>query len=82
MAKLQDLKYWKQGQEFLQVTIPIISGDMTWISDSSLVNAVSEAGGMGILAAGNMPVKTFEKEVKIRLIFRLRRPIWGVKWAF
>ena len=65
MIKIQDLKYWKQGQEFLQVKIPIISGAMTWISDSGLVNAVSRAGGMGILAAGNMPVETFKKEVKI-----------------
>jgi len=64
MTKIQDLKYWKQGQEFLQVKIPIISGAMTWISNSGLVKAVSEAGGMGILAAGNMPVETFEKEVQ------------------
>ena len=34
---------------------PIISGAMTWISDAKLVEAVSDAGGMGVLAAGNMP---------------------------
>ncbi|MBN2135922.1 MAG: nitronate monooxygenase, partial [Acidobacteria bacterium] len=41
-----------------------ISGAMTWISDSGLVKAISEAGGFGVLAAGNMPVELLEQEVK------------------
>jgi len=64
MKNLQELKSWKRGSEFLRVRYPIISGAMTWISDSRLVKAVSGAGGMGVLAAGNMPADLFEKEVE------------------
>lgn len=64
MKNLQELKYWKRGTEFLRVKYPIISGAMTWISDSKLVKAVSDAGGMGVLAAGNMPGDLFEKEIR------------------
>ena len=64
MTKLKDFKYWKRGQEFLGVEYPIISGAMTWISDSKLVKAVSDAGGLGVLAAGNMPIDIFRQEIK------------------
>jgi enoyl-[acyl-carrier protein] reductase II len=64
MTKLKDFEYWKRGQEFLGVEYPIISGAMTWISDSKLVKAVSDAGGLGVLAAGNMPIDIFRQEIK------------------
>ncbi|MCK4889096.1 MAG: nitronate monooxygenase, partial [Candidatus Aminicenantes bacterium] len=64
MNKLSSTKYWKQGQEFLGVKYPVISGAMTWISDSRLVKAVSDAGGFGVLAAGNMPTDLFKEELK------------------
>jgi enoyl-[acyl-carrier protein] reductase II len=64
MTNLKDFKYWKRGQEFLGVEYPIISGAMTWISDSKLVKAVSDAGGLGVLAAGNMPADIFCDEIK------------------
>jgi enoyl-[acyl-carrier protein] reductase II len=64
METLTNFKFWKKGQKFLGVDIPIISGAMTWISTSGLVRAVSEAGGFGFLAAGNMPVEILEKEIK------------------
>lgn len=63
MKNLKDLKHWKRGQEFLGVEYPIISGAMTWISDFNLVKSVSEAGGLGVLAAGNMPPDLFCQEV-------------------
>ncbi|MCK4764309.1 MAG: nitronate monooxygenase [Candidatus Aminicenantes bacterium] len=65
MRKLKELKYWKRGQDFLGVKYPIISGAMTWISDAKLVKAVSDAGGMGVLAAGNMPADLLEKEINL-----------------
>jgi len=64
MTNLKDFKYWKKGQEFLGVEYPIISGAMTWISDSKLVKAVGDAGGLGVLAAGNMPADIFCQEIK------------------
>ena len=61
---------WQRGQEFLGVRCPIICGAMTWISDSELVAAVSQAGAFGSLAAGNLPPKTLEREIQ-----RTRRSI-------
>lgn len=56
-------KYWKRGQEYLNSKYPIISGAMTWISDSKLTKAIDAAGGFGVLAAGNMPVDLLESEI-------------------
>lgn len=64
MKNLKEFKHWKRGQEFLGVEYPIISGAMTWISDSKLVKAIDNAGGLGVLAGGNMPPELFEQEIK------------------
>jgi len=65
MKSIKELQYWKKGQEFLGVEYPIICGAMTWISDSNLVKSVSKAGGLGVLAGGNMPVDYLQKEIDI-----------------
>ena len=62
MATLSDL--WKRGQDFLGVRYPIMCGAMTWISDSKLVSAVSNAGAFGCLAAGNMEPELLEEEIQ------------------
>jgi len=54
---------WKTGQEFLGTKYPIMSGAMTWISNHHLVSAVSNAGGFGCLAGGNMPPELFANEI-------------------
>jgi enoyl-[acyl-carrier protein] reductase II len=63
MAK-RPSKLWKRGADFLGVRYPLISGAMTWISDSRLVRTVGEAGAFGVLAAGNMPVGNLESEIR------------------
>jgi enoyl-[acyl-carrier protein] reductase II len=65
MTNIKDLRYWKCGQDFLGVEYPIVSGAMTWISDSKLVKAVSTAGGLGVLAGGNMPVEFLQNEITV-----------------
>jgi enoyl-[acyl-carrier protein] reductase II len=57
-------KLWNKGREFLGVRYPLISGAMTWISDSRLVRTVGEAGAFGVLAAGNMPVENLAAEIR------------------
>lgn len=57
-------RYWDKGRDFLGVRYPLISGAMTWISDSRLVRTVGEAGAFGVLAAGNMPPENLEAEIK------------------
>ena len=39
----------------LGIKYPIFQGGMAWVSDACLAAAVSEAGGLGIIAAGNAP---------------------------
>ncbi len=65
MKNIENFKFWKNGTDFLGTKYPIISGAMTWISDSKLVQSVGDSGGLGVLAAGNMPLDLFEKEIDI-----------------
>ncbi|MBV1816637.1 enoyl-[acyl-carrier-protein] reductase FabK [Clostridium cochlearium] len=46
------------------VNYPIIQGAMAWIADSSLVSAVSNAGGLGIIASGNQSTDMVKEEIR------------------
>ncbi|KAJ49291.1 enoyl-[acyl-carrier protein] reductase II [Clostridium tetanomorphum] len=46
------------------IQYPIIQGAMAWIADSSLAAAVSNAGGLGIIASGNAPVEVVREEIR------------------
>ena len=50
--------------EMAGVKYPIIQGGMAWIADSSLAAAVSNAGGLGIIAAANAPVDYIRDEIR------------------
>lgn len=50
--------------EKLGVKYPIIQGAMAWIADSSLAAAVSNAGGLGIIAGGTAPVEYIRDEIR------------------
>lgn len=39
--------------EMLGIEYPVFQGGMAWVADAQLAAAVSEAGGLGIIAAGN-----------------------------
>ncbi|HNW04183.1 MAG TPA: enoyl-[acyl-carrier-protein] reductase FabK [Oscillospiraceae bacterium] len=43
--------------DLLGIEYPIFQGGMAWIADASLAAAVSNAGGLGIIAAGNAPAE-------------------------
>lgn len=47
----------------LGIDYPIIQGGMAWVATAELAAAVSEAGGLGIIGTGNMPVANFRQEV-------------------
>ena len=49
--------------DILGIRYPIIQGGMAWVSDAELAAAVSEAGGLGIIAAGNAPADWVEQEI-------------------
>ncbi|MCY6372109.1 enoyl-[acyl-carrier-protein] reductase FabK [Clostridium ganghwense] len=48
----------------LGIKYPIIQGAMAWIADSSLAAAVSNAGGLGIIAGGTAPVEYVREEIR------------------
>lgn len=50
--------------ELLNIEYPIFQGAMARISDASLASAVSEAGGLGIIAGGTAPVDYVRNEVR------------------
>ncbi|MDF2906943.1 MAG: hypothetical protein K0R34_2264 [Herbinix sp.] len=50
--------------DLLNIEYPIFQGAMARISDASLVSAVSEAGGLGIIAGGTAPVDVIRAEVR------------------
>jgi enoyl-[acyl-carrier protein] reductase II len=53
----------KTIEKLLNIKYPIIQGGMAWISDSSLAAAVSEAGGLGVIAAGGAPGEIVRQEI-------------------
>jgi enoyl-[acyl-carrier protein] reductase II len=50
--------------DMLTLEYPIFQGGMAWISDAELAAAVSNAGGLGIIAAGNAPAEYLIEEIK------------------
>lgn len=50
--------------ELLGTEYPIIQGGMAWVADHSLAAAVSNAGGLGIIAAANAPYEYVRDEIR------------------
>lgn len=53
-----------QITELLQIDYPCIQGGMAWIADASLASAVSNAGGLGLIAAGSAPAEVVRAEIR------------------
>ncbi len=51
--------------ELLGIDYPVIQGGMAWVSNASLAAAVSEAGGLGVIAAGNAPADWVAEQIKL-----------------
>jgi len=47
----------------LGIEYPIIQGGMAWVATSELAAAVSEAGGLGLIGAGNAPPEVVRQEI-------------------
>ena len=50
--------------ELLQIEYPIFQGGMAWVSDASLASAVSNAGGLGIIAGMNSNGEQLRAEIR------------------
>lgn len=49
----------------LELKYPIFQGGMAWVADGKLAASVSNAGGLGIIGAGNAPGEVIADEIKV-----------------
>ena len=50
--------------EMLGISYPVFQGGMAWIADGKLAAAVSDGGGLGIIAAGNAPGEYVREQIR------------------
>ncbi|MGB9662783.1 MAG: nitronate monooxygenase, partial [Moorellaceae bacterium] len=50
--------------DLLDIRYPILQGGMAWVATGELAAAVSEAGGLGIIGAGNAPPEEVRREIR------------------
>ncbi len=50
--------------KLLGTVYPVIQGGMAWVAEHHLAAAVSNAGGLGIIAAGGAPTETVRQEIR------------------
>ena len=50
--------------KLLGIRYPCIQGGMAWVADASLAAGVSNAGGLGLIAAANAPVDLVREEIR------------------
>ena len=51
--------------EMLGIRYPVFQGGMAWIADGKLAAAVSQGGGLGIIAAGNAPGQYVREQIRL-----------------
>lgn len=51
--------------ELLGIEYPVLQGGMAWIADGRLAAAVSNGGGLGIIAAGNAPADYVKEQIDV-----------------
>jgi len=50
--------------ELLQIEYPVIQGGMAWVATAELAAAVANAGGAGLIAAGNAPADYVRQQIQ------------------
>ena len=54
---------WARGRDFLGTELAVMGGAMTWVSERTLVAAISNGGGFGVLASGSMNPEQLAAEI-------------------
>ena len=49
--------------DMLGIKYPIIQGAMAWVAEAQLASAVSNAGGLGIIASGHAPKDVVKAQI-------------------
>jgi enoyl-[acyl-carrier protein] reductase II len=60
-VRLKELMH--RGTEFLGCEVAIMCGAMSWVSEHTLVSAISNAGGFGVIACGAMTPELLDTEI-------------------
>jgi enoyl-[acyl-carrier protein] reductase II len=63
IARAQLDRLWRRGVEFFGCRYAIMGGAMTWVSERHLVAAISNAGGLGVIACGAMSPAQLAAEI-------------------
>ena len=50
--------------DLLQIEYPIMQGGMAWVATAELAAAVSNAGALGVIGAGQMPAEVLRSEIR------------------
>ena len=51
--------------ELLGCEYPIIQGGMAWVAEHTLASAVSNAGGVGLIAGGSAPIDYLREQIRL-----------------
>jgi len=63
------MRFSTRLNELLRIDYPILQGGMAWVADAQLAAAVSNGGGLGIIAAANVPPEILDQELaKVRTL--------------
>src|ERR1700693_6102443 len=62
-ARIELDRLWARGRDFLGTDLAIMGGAMTWVSERTLVGAISNAGGFGVIASGSMSPDLLDAEI-------------------
>ncbi len=54
---------WRRGSDLLGTEYAILGGAMTWVSEHTLVSAISNAGGFGVIASGAMSPALLDEQI-------------------
>ena len=62
-GKLRLDRLWRRGCDLLGSDCAILGGAMTWVSEHTLVSAISNSGGFGVIASGAMTPGELDVEI-------------------
>ena len=51
--------------ELLGCKYPLIQGGMAWVAEHTLAAAVSNAGGVGLIAGGSAPIDYLREQIRL-----------------
>ncbi|MDG6093512.1 nitronate monooxygenase [Acetobacter sp. AN02] len=63
-ARAELNRLWARGTEFLGTEVAVLGGAMSWVSERTLVSAISNAGAFGVIACGAMEPARLDEEIR------------------